>query len=124
MWLITVVVGLESLVLLFIAVTFLIGLFNAAANSLSGAIFLTIMLFALGVALAAVALQHFRGYRWTRAAALVWQLLMLAIAVTTLLNGQIWLGLSLLIPPLAVLVLLFTPRVVAFTLRQGDSGAL
>lgn len=102
----------------------MIGLFTAAPNSLSGAIFLTIMLFALGIGLAAVSVQHFRGYRWTRAAALVWQLLMLAIAVTTLLNAQLALGLLLLIPPLAVLVLLFTPSVVEFTLRQGESNAL
>nr|WP_246279545.1 hypothetical protein [Psychromicrobium silvestre] len=110
--------------MLVVAGSFLLGLFSTQANSLSGAVFLTVMLFALGVGLAAVAIQHFKGFRWTRAASLVWQLLMLAIAIPALLGGQLLLGLVLLLPPLAVLVLLFTPRVVAFTLRQNGSAAL
>lgn len=123
-WFISFVVGLEALGLLFVAISFLISLLTVEPHSLSAAIFLTLLLLALGAGLAAVAIQQFRGYRWTRAAALVWQLLMLAVAVTTLLNAQILLGLLLLIPPLAVLVLLFTPRVVAFTLRAGTSNTL
>ncbi|WP_394938886.1 hypothetical protein [Psychromicrobium sp. YIM B11713] len=123
-WVVSLIVGLEALALLIIAIFFLVSLFTAEPNSLSGAVFLTVMLFALGSGLSAVSWQLFRGYRWTRAASLVWQLLMLAIAVPTLLGGQIGLGLLMLLPPLAVLFLLFTPNVVAFTLRQGNSAAL
>lgn len=122
-WVISAVLGLEALALLITAVAYLIGLFTVQVETFGGAVFLTVLLFLLGIALAAAAVQHFKGLRWTRAAAFVWQLLMLTIAVPTLTGGYLW-GLAMLLPPLLVLVLLFFPSVVAFTLRRNDSGAL
>ncbi|MDR6268576.1 hypothetical protein [Arthrobacter russicus] len=122
-WAISAVLGLEAAALLITAAVYVIGLFTVQVETFGGAVFLTVLLFLLGAALAAAAVQHFRGYRWTRAAAFVWQLLMLTIAVPTLTGGYLW-GLALLLPPLLVLVLLFFPSVVAFTMRRNDSGAL
>lgn len=122
-WAISIVVGLEAIALATAALSYLIGLFTVQVATFGGAVFLTVILFLLAGALGASAIQHFRGYRWTRAATFVWQLLMLTVAVPTVLGGYIW-GLVLLLPPLLVLVLLFFPSVVAFTLRGNPSAAL
>ncbi|MER2135043.1 MAG: hypothetical protein ABS910_10255, partial [Arthrobacter sp.] len=53
--------------------------------------------------------------RWTRAAALVWQLFMIVIAVPTLQGGLVLVGLLLLLPAAAVILLLFTKPVIAWT---------
>ena len=113
-----VIVGLEAIVLLIVGILLGISLMTSAPSSLASGIFLLVLLLAFGAGLAAVALNLFRGYRWTRSAAFVWQLLMLTIAVPTLLAGQTLTGLLLIVPPLVVAVLLFTPKVVAYTLRR------
>ncbi|WP_240629604.1 hypothetical protein [Specibacter cremeus] len=113
------VVALEALALAGVAVWYIVGLLTQTPLSMGGAIFMVVLLAALAAGLAAVSLNLFRGYRWTRSAAFVWQLLMLSIAVPTLFGGQPLLGILFLVPPLVVAVLLFTPRVVAYTLRTG-----
>lgn len=114
-----VIVGLEAVVLLIVGIILGISLVTSAPASLASGIFLLVLVLGFGAGLAAVAVNLFRGYRWTRSAAFVWQLLMLTIAVPTLLAGQTVTGLLLIIPPLVVAVLLFTPKVVAYTLRTG-----
>lgn len=122
-WVVSIVLGLEAAALLVVGASYLIGLFTLQVESFGGAVFLTVLLFLLGAWLGAAAFQHFRGYRWTRAAAFVWQLLMLTVTVPAVLAGYS-LGLLMLLPPLLVLVLLFSPSVVAFTLRRNRSTAL
>lgn len=117
-----VVLAVESLTLLAAAVYYIIGVGSQAAGSPGGGIFMIVLLLALTVGLGSVSMQFFRGYRWTRSAAFVWQLLMVALAVPTLLGGIILVGLVMLLPPLLLLVLLFTPRVVAYTLRGGGAS--
>lgn len=113
-----VILLLEALALLAAAVTYVVTLLAGQTASIPATLFMVVLLLALAGGLTAVGLQFFQGLRWTRSAAFVWQLLMLTIAVPTLLSG-IWLfGLVLLVPPLVLLVLLFTPKVVAYTLRQ------
>ena len=63
-----------------------------------------------------------RGYRWTRSAALVFQLFVIVIAVPTLSAGIIPVGLALLVPAAAVLLLLFTRPVLAYISRTGDNA--
>lgn len=115
------VLSLESLSLLVAGAFAVAAIFNDGSGSLGGGLFLAVLLVGLGAGLAAVAVQFYRGYRWTRSAAFVWQLLMLTVAVPTLLSGFTVTGFLLLVPPLALLVLLFTPAVVAFTLRTGGA---
>ncbi|MDJ0356436.1 hypothetical protein [Paenarthrobacter sp. PH39-S1] len=115
------VVGLEGLALLGVGIWYIVGLLTSVPQSLGGSIFMVVLLLGLGVGLGAVAVNLYRGFRWTRAAAFVWQLLMLTIAGPTLVGGLLLPGLLLLVPPLMVLVLLFTPKVVAFTLRSGGA---
>lgn len=89
---------------------------------MASSIFLTLLLLGMAAGLVAVSVNAFRGLRWTRSAAFVWQLLMVAIAVPALLEGQVLLGLLLLLPPLAVAYFLFTPKVVEFSLRKTSEA--
>ncbi|WP_427018636.1 hypothetical protein ACQCSX_08940 [Pseudarthrobacter sp. P1] len=111
--------ALEALALAAAAVWYVVGLLTSTPVSLGGAIFMVVLLAALAVLMGAVAYQHFRGYRWTRSAAFVWQLVMVAIAMPILLAGQILAGIVLGVPALVVLVLLFSPKAVEYTLRTG-----
>ncbi len=113
------VVGLEALALLAVGVWLGINLVASKPVSMASGIFLLVLVLGFGAGLAAVAVNLYRGFRWTRSAAFVWQLLMLTVAVPALLAGQLVAGLLLIIAPLAVAVPLFTPKVVAFTLRTG-----
>nr|WP_231707683.1 hypothetical protein [Arthrobacter sp. zg-Y919] len=94
----------------------------SAPLSLGGAVFTLAFAVALAVWLLAVGHFFFRGYRWTRAAALVWQLFVVVLAVPTLQAGLVLPGLVLLLPAAAVLLLLFTKPVLAHTTRVTDSG--
>nr|WP_231704230.1 hypothetical protein [Arthrobacter caoxuetaonis] len=97
---------------------------TATATSLGGAVFTLILVIVLAVWLLVVGHFFFRGMRWTRAAALVWQLFMIVLAVPTLQGGVVLVGLLLLVPAAAVILLLFTKPVVAWTSRiSGDAQA-
>ena len=84
-----------------------------------GAVFTLGLLVASSAWLFAVGLFHFRGYRWTRAAALVAQLFVLTIGVPTLTGGLIPAGIAMVVPALLALVLLFNPRVISYASRTG-----
>lgn len=119
------VVALESLILGVLGVWSIVLAATAPTHSLASGVFLIVLLLALSAGLALVAVNVYRGFRWTRSAAFVWQLLMVAIAVSTLLEGNILLGLAMLLPPVAAAYFLFTPKVVAFSLRSAaDSNVL
>lgn len=120
---VTVVVGLEALALGVLGVWSIFSLLTQPSYSLASSISLTVLLLGLAAGLAAVAVNAFKGLRWTRSAAFVWQLLMVAIAVPALLEGQVLLGLVLLVPPLAVAYFLFTPKVVEFSLRTASEDS-
>lgn len=119
---ITVVVGLEALALGVLGVWSIVTLLTQPSFSMASSIFLTLLLLGMAAGLVAVSVNAFRGLRWTRSAAFVWQLLMVAIAVPALLEGQVLLGLLLLLPPLAVAYFLFTPKVVEFSLRKTSEA--
>ena len=119
---IALILVLEALGLLAAAGWYLYGLLNSTPTSLGGAIFTMVFLAVLAIGLLVVGHRLFGGYRWTRSAALVFQLFVIVIAVPTLSAGIIQVGLVLLIPAAAVVLLLFTKPVIAFTSRAGDSG--
>lgn len=106
---------LEALALLGVAGWFVYNLATVAPVSMGGAVFTTVLVAAAGIWLLAVGHFFFRGYRWTRAGALVFQLFAVVIAVPTLQGGVILTGLVLLLPAVVVLLLLFTRPVLAYT---------
>lgn len=118
-YVIAAVLGLEALGLAAAGVWFTFGVFTQTPHSMASAVFLIVLLFALAAAMSAVAFNAFKGFRWTRSAAFVWQLLMVAVAMPALLSGATLIGLMLLLPALAAAYYLFTPKVVAFSLRAG-----
>ncbi|KAD4060705.1 hypothetical protein GD627_05670 [Arthrobacter yangruifuii] len=116
------VLVLEALCLLGFAAWYGYQLATSAPLSLGGAVFTLVFAVALAVWLLVVGHFFFRGYRWTRSAALVWQLFVVILAVPTLQAGLILPGLVLLLPAAAVLLLLFTKPVLEHTSRLTDSG--
>lgn len=85
-----------------------------------GAVFTLVLLLAFAAWLYAVAVFLYRGYRWTRAAALVAQLFVLTIGFPTLGGGLVVAGLAMLVPALTAIVLLFQGRVISFASRTGN----
>jgi hypothetical protein len=69
-----------------------------------------------------VAFSLTRGKRWARSAALFWQLVQLAIATGSFTGqfGSLWIGWSIAAPSAAVLMLLFSKKVVAATMAGLD----
>lgn len=113
------VVGLEALALAVIGVVSIVSALSTPMHSAASGVFLIVLLLALSAGLGAVAFNAFKGMRWTRSAAFVWQLLMVAIAVPALLEGNTLLGLAMVLPAVAAAYFLFTPKVVEFSQRTG-----
>ena len=86
-----------------------------------GAVFTLGLLLAFSAWLFAVALFLYRGYRWTRAAALVAQLFVLTIGFPTMSAGLPVAGLAMLVPAVTAIVLLFQNKVISFASRTGSS---
>ncbi len=85
-----------------------------------GAVFTLGLLLAFAVWLYAVAVFLYRGYRWTRAAALVAQLFVLTIGFPTLSAGLVIPGLAMLLPAVTAIVLLFHSKVISYANRTGS----
>ncbi|UTT71555.1 hypothetical protein NMQ03_13775 [Arthrobacter sp. DNA4] len=86
-----------------------------------GAVFTLGLLLAFSAWLYAVAVFLYRGYRWTRAAALVAQLFVLTIGVPTMTSGLVLAGLAMVVPAVTAIVLLFTNPVVRYASRTGSA---
>lgn len=86
-----------------------------------GAVFTLGLLLAFSAWLYSVAVFLYRGYRWTRAAALVAQLFVLTIGFPTLSAGLPFAGLAMLIPAVTAIVLLFHNKVISYASRTGSS---
>lgn len=120
---ISAVVLLEALALLVAAGLYAFQLLTGApVASFWGAVFTLGLLLAFSLWLFAVGHFLFRGYRWTRAAALVAQLFVLTIGVPTITGGLPLAGLAMVVPALAAIVFLFEKKVLAFASRSGGSS--
>ena len=90
-----------------------------------GAVFTLGLLLAFSAWLYAVAAFLYRGYRWTRAAALVAQLFVLTIGFPALSSGLVPAGLAMLVPAVTAIVLLFNNKVIRYaSLTGGATPAL
>jgi hypothetical protein len=118
------VVVLEALALLTAGALYIYELvIGAPVASFWGAVFTLGLLLAFSALLFAVGHFLFRGYRWTRAPALVAQLFALTIGFPTMTGGLVLAGLAMVVPALAGIVFLFDKRVIAFASRAGGSRA-
>lgn len=106
--------------LLTVATVFLVfELVVATPDSYPAAIALAVLAAAAAVWLAFIAVNTLRGSPWIRGAAVVWQVLQIAVAVGSFQGAfaRADIGWFLLLPSLAVLILLFTKPVIAATTR-------
>jgi hypothetical protein len=121
---ISLAVVFEALLLLGAAAWFISHLLTEPPLSMGGAIFQLVLILLFAGWLLAVGHFMFRGYRWTRAAAVVWQVFMIVVAVPTLNAGQWLLGLVLLVPAVLVAVLIFGRQVTGFLVKGSAPRAL
>ncbi|SDH35539.1 hypothetical protein SAMN04488693_10127 [Arthrobacter subterraneus] len=119
---IAVILLCEAAALLAVAGWFIAGLLTSTPTSLGGAVFMLALLLLFAGWLLVVAHFFFRGYRWTRSAALVFQFFAIVVAVPTLTGGVLWVGLMLLVPAVLVVHQLFTRPVVEYTNRSGENS--
>ncbi|MBX3099016.1 MAG: hypothetical protein KF761_05500 [Salinibacterium sp.] len=98
----------------------IVELIVATPLSFASAIALLILTAIAAVWLGFIAVNVLRGRAWTRGAAIVWQVLQGAVAIGCFQGvlAQPEIGWWLLIPALVVMVLLFTPPVVAAISRR------
>ncbi len=118
--LLVVLLFAECALLAAASIYLLVELFTATPSSLASAVALLVLTAIATVWLGVIAVNVLRGRAWTRGAAIVWQVLQGAIAIGCFQGtfAQPEVGWVLLVPALVVLVLLFTPSVVAATSRR------
>src|SRR3954468_485832 len=94
---------------------------GAPVMSFWGAVFTLGLLLAFSAWLYAVAVFLYRGFRWTRAAALVAQLFVLTIGVPAVTSGLVLAGLAMVVPAVIAIVLLFSSKVIHHASRTGNA---
>ena len=92
-----------------------IEIITATPASFPSAVALTVLTAIAAIWLGVIATNILRGRAWTRSASIVWQVLQLAVAVGAFQGyfARSDIGWALLVPSVVVLVLVFTPPVVA-----------
>lgn len=119
---VAVIAGAEAMALLAAAAWYGYELFTGSpVLSFWGAVFTLGLLLAFSAWLFAVSVFLYRGYRWTRAAALVAQLFVLTIGVPTLTSGLVLAGVAMVVPAATAIVLLFSNKVISHASRTGST---
>ena len=124
LWVLVVLLSIEFLGVAALAVVLLVETLTASGASVGGGIALTIIGFVAAAWLGAIIVGTLRGQAWIRAAAIVWQVLQVAVGVGAL-QGQVaqpvW-GWPLIILAAFVFLLLFLKPVVALTSVRRDAS--
>ena len=124
LWVLVVLLSIEFLGVAALAVVLLVETLTASGASVGGGIALTVIGFVAAAWLGAIIVGTLRGQAWIRAAAIVWQVLQVAVGVGAL-QGQVaqpvW-GWPLIILAAFVFLLLFLKPVVALTSVRRDAS--
>jgi hypothetical protein len=124
LWLLIVLLSVELLGVGSLAGTLLIETLTTRTATFGAGIALTIVAFIAAASLTAIVVGTYRGQAWTRAAAIVWQVLQVAVGVGAL-QGQVaqpgW-GWPLIILAALVFLLLFAKSVIASTSDRRDAS--
>ena len=117
--LLAILVFIEAIAMTIVTIYLVVETLTQPASSLGGAVVLDLIAAIATVFLYAVGFAILRARPWIRAATFVWQLVQIAVAVGELQGADALpaLGFGLLIPSIVVIILLFTPPVVAATRR-------
>ena len=119
-----VVLALEAAALAAAAVYFVLELLVATPSSVASAVGITVIIAAGAVCVAFIAVGVLRAQAWTRAAVIVVQVLVGAIAIGSFQGPtpRPDLGVILLVPAVVAIVLLFQKPVLAATTGRDDEG--
>ena len=124
LWLLIVLLTAEFAGVTALAVVLLVETLTARGASIGGGIALTVIGVVAAAWLGAIVVGTLRGQAWIRAAAIVWQVLQVAVGVGAL-QGQFaqpaW-GWPLIVLAAVVLLLLFAKPVVALTYGRPDAS--
>ena len=118
-------VALEALALWALTAWWVLELLIDTPNSMGGALALLALTAVAAVWLSAITVGTLRGRPWIRGAAVTWQLVQIMIAVGCFqgIYARPDVGWALLAPSILVLVLVFTPKVVAATSHEPKTDA-
>lgn len=119
---IAIVLILEAVALIVTAVGFVAALLEPDPVLVGGSVFMVVLLLLVAAALVAMARKLAGGFRWPRSPSLVVQLFLVILAFPYFTAGSPLIGLLLILPAAAVIVLLFSKPVVDFTVRTTGSG--
>ncbi|TFD74120.1 hypothetical protein E3T54_15085 [Cryobacterium sp. Sr8] len=113
----TALLAAEALLLWVAAGWLVFELLTETPASAASAVAILVLVLIAALWVSAIARGALRGRPWIRGAALTWQLLQVFVAIGCFqgLYARPDLGWALLLPSIAVIVLLFTPRVLAAT---------
>lgn len=113
-----VLVVLEGIVLVAAAAYLVHGLVTEPATEPVAAVFLAVMALGFAAALVFCGRALLQRASWARSPVIVWQVLQLAAGLPAFSGGAAWIAVVLVVPPVVVLVGLFTPAVSAEVSRH------
>lgn len=124
LWVLVGLLTVEFLLVAALAVLSVIAVAEGGAGSVASGIALSVIVVIAAIWLGAMVIGAVRGQAWIRAAAVVWQVIQIAVGIGSLLGAlaQPWIGWPLAIVGAAAFILLFTPSVVAATRRRDDTA--
>jgi len=124
LWVLVGLLTVEFLLVASLTVLLAVSLAEGGAGSLASGVALTVIAALAAIWLGAMVVGATRGQAWIRAAAVVWQVIQIAVGVGSLLGAlaQPGIGWPLTIVGVAAFILLFTPSVVEATRRRDDAA--
>lgn len=119
-----IILAAEAALLWGVALWLVFELVTEEPASLASALAILVLTVVAALWVSAITAGTMRRRSWIRGAALTWQLVQLALAIGCFqgLYARADLGWALLVPSLVVIVLLFTPTVVAATATGSAAG--
>lgn len=111
------ILALESVALGVLAVASILTIFTAAPLSVGASVFMAVLLLMVAGGLSVLAVRLTAGFRWPRSPALVVQLFLVILSFPYFSSGSPRVGFLLMVPAAVVIVLLFSRRVLDFTVR-------
>ncbi|TFD28182.1 hypothetical protein E3T27_03180 [Cryobacterium lyxosi] len=117
--------ALEALALWFFSAWWVLELLIATPTSVGAALALLALIVVAAVWVSAITVGALRRRPWIRGGAITWQLVQVMIAIGCFqgIYARPDVGWALLLPSIIVLVLVFTPRVVAATSHEPEPEA-
>jgi hypothetical protein len=121
--LLVTLIALESVALVAVAGYLVVELLVARPDSVATAIALLLLDLLAAVWVGTMAIHALRGRSWIRSGAITWQILQIAIGIGSFQApfSRPDVGWLLILPAAAVIILLFTPSVIAATRRQDET---